>query len=523
MHEVLERVLGELRNMWRFRWFAMAAFWGVALAGWLIVYSLPNQYRVSARVHVDTASLLRPLLRGLAVQPNLNQEVQLLTKTLLSRPNLEDIARKSNLDLGGLTPEEKNQLLDHLRQSITLRNVGNDLYVIGYTNSKPATAKQVVQQVLNIMMTNALGSSQQNSTEAQSFLKQQVADYANQLDEAEQALAAFKRKNLGLMPSSSGGGDYFSQLQSVQNKRQSLLNQLAIASAQEQTLTRQIHLMKTGQTPVRPGSDPQVQALNTQIQNDEQRLNSLLTQYTAAYPGVVDLKDQIRLEKKQRNELVAKLKNKKTDTFDPTDPVYQNLSMQMNKTSLQIQTLKTQISQADAQISHLKGKAGQMTEVQTQYDKLTRNYQVTRKNYNTLLSRLYSAQLSQSAQASGNPLKFQVVDPPIIPLSPTGPKRHLMAVMVLLAALAAGAAWAFLMAQLKPVFLTRAELAEMFSLPVIGSVSFAASSVYVRGRRMGLTLFWAGCGIFLMVGVGAVLFANEGARLVQAHLLGGGL
>ena len=98
-----------------------------------------------------------------------------------------------------------------------------------------------------------------------------------------------------------------------------------------------------------------------------------------------------------------------------------------------------------------------------------------------------------------------------------------MAVMVLFAALAAGAALAFLMAQLKPVFLTRAELKEMFALPVIGSVSLAASSAYVRGRRMTLTLFWAGCGVFLLAGVGAILFANEGARLVHAHLLGGGL
>ncbi len=314
----------------------------------------------------------------------------------------------------------------------------------------PAMAKDVVQQVLNIMMTNALGSSQQSSVAAQSFLKKQVQDYAKQLNGAEQALARFKRENVGLMP--SGGGDYFSQLQAVQSKREDLKNKLAIASAQERTLSQQIHAMKTGQTSVRPSSDPQVQALNTQIQNDEQQLNSMLTQYTDAYPGVVDLKDRIRLEKKQRTDLISKLKNKKTGTFDPTNPVYQDLSMQLNKTSVQIQTLKTQIAQADAQIAKFKSKAGQMADIQAQFESLTRNYQVTKKQYDSLLSRLYSAQLSQSAQTSGNPLKFQVIDPPVTPLTPAAPKRHLMAFMVLIAALGAGGALAYLLSQLKPVF-----------------------------------------------------------------------
>ena len=174
MHEIFERVLGELRNMWRFRWYAMLVFWVVALLGWAFVYTMPNQYRSSARVHVDTASLLRPLLKGLAIQPNLNQEVRLLTRTLLSRPNLEEIARKSNLDLGGLSTHQKSQLLDGLRHSITIRDVGTDLYLISAVNKNPDTAKSVVQQVLNVMMSSALGSSQQNSTQAQSFLNEQV-------------------------------------------------------------------------------------------------------------------------------------------------------------------------------------------------------------------------------------------------------------------------------------------------------------------------------------------------------------
>lgn len=520
MQDVLERLLDELRNAWRFRWQGLAVVWGVALAGWLFVYSLPNEYQASARVHVDTASILRTLLHGLAVQSNLNQEVQLLTKTLLSRPNLEQIARSSNLDLGGLAPEEKNRLLDGLRSQIKIKNAGTDLYVISYVNSSPVMAKEVVQQVLNIMMTNALGSTQQSSAAAQDFLKKQVADYGRQLNEAERALAKFKRENVGFLPSGAGGG-YFGQLQGAQKSREQLQNELAIAVAQQRALMREIRAMQAGQIPLRPDADPQIQALNARIQNDKQQLSSLLTQYTNAYPGVIDLKERIRLETKQRDELIAKLKDKKTVSFDPASPVYQDLSMQLNKTAVQIQTLKTQLAQVEAQIEKLKSRAGQMADVEAQYESLTRNYQVTKKQYDSLLSRLYSAQLSQSAQSSGNPLKFKIIDPPLQPLVPVAPKRGLMAFMVLLAGLGAGGALAYLLAQLKPVFLTRAALAEMFALPVIGAVSFASSSSVRRGRRFGLTAFWLGCAVFVLVGVCAIVYANDGTALVRGRLLGG--
>jgi capsular polysaccharide biosynthesis protein len=44
--------------------------WMIAVVGWVWVYLLENRYQAQARVYVDTQSLLRPLMSGLAVQPN---------------------------------------------------------------------------------------------------------------------------------------------------------------------------------------------------------------------------------------------------------------------------------------------------------------------------------------------------------------------------------------------------------------------------------------------------------------------
>src|SRR5699024_811929 len=99
MHELLTRVLAEARGTWRFRWFGLAVAWFIAVAGCVLVYSLPDQYQATARVHVDTKSILQPLLKGLTVRPDVDTRVQLVTNTLLSRPNLEKIARRTDLSL----------------------------------------------------------------------------------------------------------------------------------------------------------------------------------------------------------------------------------------------------------------------------------------------------------------------------------------------------------------------------------------------------------------------------------------
>ena len=97
MQQLLEQLIIHARGTWRYRWYAIALIWVFALAGWTAVFVMPDRYEASARVYVDTDSLLRPLLRGLAVQTNLEQRVRLMTRALLSRPNLEKIAHLAEL------------------------------------------------------------------------------------------------------------------------------------------------------------------------------------------------------------------------------------------------------------------------------------------------------------------------------------------------------------------------------------------------------------------------------------------
>src|SRR6202789_4678994 len=109
-----------LRAAWRRRWMGVIIAWLVCGIGWGAVYTIPNQYESSARLFVDADAVLTPLLRGLAADSAPTTQLEILQRTLLSRPNLEKLASKTDLDLTLNSPSDRERLIGRL---------GNDIHV----------------------------------------------------------------------------------------------------------------------------------------------------------------------------------------------------------------------------------------------------------------------------------------------------------------------------------------------------------------------------------------------------------
>ena len=124
MHEIVDRLLSHLKAAWRYRWYAVVVAWVVAIGGWIAVTKMPNRYEASARVYVDTQSVLRPLLAGLAVQPNVGQMVAMMSRTLVSRPNVEKVIGMADMDIKLKTPEDREQAITRLTRELTIRGAG---------------------------------------------------------------------------------------------------------------------------------------------------------------------------------------------------------------------------------------------------------------------------------------------------------------------------------------------------------------------------------------------------------------
>ena len=100
-------------------------------------------------------------------------------------------------------------------------------------------------------------------------------------------------------------------------------------------------------------------------------------------------------------------------------------------------------------------------------------------------------------------VRFEVIDPPSVSLTPVAPNRPLLIALVLVLGIGAGGALAFLLNQTRPVFDNVRSLAELTALPVLGAVSRIWRERHRQQRRRevlqvataGAALF----GVFLVV------------------------
>src|ERR1700728_4273034 len=121
MNLMVEEVLEEVRGAWRFRWWALLAAWVLGVIGWAVVMLLPDMYEGRATLFVDTRTAVRPVLQGLAVEQDVDAELNFVRQSLLGAPQLEKIAR----DTGLLKPQVYDArtrvgVIDGLRDHITI-------------------------------------------------------------------------------------------------------------------------------------------------------------------------------------------------------------------------------------------------------------------------------------------------------------------------------------------------------------------------------------------------------------------
>jgi polysaccharide chain length determinant protein (PEP-CTERM system associated) len=271
------------------RWLAVIVAWGVALVGWAVVWTLPNTYQATARVFVDTESILKPLLSGLAVPTDVRSDVNMMSTVMLSRPNLERVARETDLYLRADNAQDLDLLVRSLSRQIVLTSKGSDnTYNIAYEDTDRQMALRVVQTLLNTFVEDTLGIKRDDSARAQRFLEEQIAIYETRLGEAENKLADFKQKNLGLMPGQTG--DYYTRLQTARTELEKLQARQRQLTQRRDDLARQLE----GEEPTFGlDPDPRRGPNDAKIGELRKKLDALLLEYTEKHPAVIALREQI--------------------------------------------------------------------------------------------------------------------------------------------------------------------------------------------------------------------------------------
>ena len=372
MLNIIVEVLSQLQGMWRFRWHSLVLVWAMCAVGWTYSLVLPDQYSASARIFVNPETALQDLLRGLAVQTDVVGQIELMTRTLLSRQNLERVARRADLHLEVNTPAQMDEVIARLKSNVEMRaGRQKDLYSISYVDTDRERAKRVVSALMDSFVEDTRGASRIGSSAAQEFLDQQIAEYEQRLALAEKRVADFKKQNMGLMPGNNR--DYYSRLESAQAEARAAATEVDILNEKKAELERQI----SGEVPsfgLAPPSPVQQQTFNDPVLNNyRERLNDLLLQYTDKHPDVIALRETIsQLEQR----LAAQQPPPGTQPVAPqaaeTNPVYQNVKIALSEINVQLVEARGRLREKRKQIDELKRLADAVPEVEAQLQTLNR-------------------------------------------------------------------------------------------------------------------------------------------------------
>ena len=498
MRELYELLLTYSTGIWRYRWFIMLIAWLVCIVGWGVIYQLPDKYQSSARVHVDTQSMLTPLLRGLTITTNSSQRVRLVTRTLLSRPNLEKLTRMTDLDLVALTPDDMEQLLDALSGDIGISGTQEqDLYTISYSNSDRELAKRVVQSLLTIFVESTLGESREDTDSAQEFVEGQIKAYEAKLEAAELRLAEFKQTHIGMMPGSEQ--DYYGQLQVAKANLQQA--KLSLKEAENQVEQFEVQLEDDEDSYLLYSElQPEMgSALDMRIQNLQERTEELLLRYTEKHPDVVEITRliaELKLKREEDHVLMDEM-----DIGPTGNPVYQQLKMQLVQAEATVASINARVKEFEQRIVALQERVDTVPKIEAELKQLDRDYGIHKKNYQALLSRRESANMAEQAEISGDQLKFRVIDPPRVPIHPSSPNRPLLMTAVLIGSIAAGVVFAFFLYLLRPTFDSARAIVEVLGRPVLGGVSMIHNQEWSTKHRHALIAYSiAGVGLLLLYG-----------------------
>jgi polysaccharide chain length determinant protein (PEP-CTERM system associated) len=518
MKELLDQLLSHVKGAWRFRWPAVAVAWAVALLGWASVYMLKDIYESRTQVYVDAESVLAPLLKGLAVQPDVMGQVQMMQTLMLSRPNLERVARETDLFLDARTPEQQVAVINGLQSKITLEQARrSNNFAIRYNDSDPRRAQAVVQSLLDTFVEDTLGMKRTDVTNARRFLESQIKEYERRLTESENRLADFKRENLAMLP--GDGADFFGSLQNAMANVRLLQGRYDQLATRRDELRRQLEGEDPSMGSAAYGmSDP----IDMEIAAIQSQIDQLLLQYTEKHPNIQSLRDRIvQLEALKTSGGTSPSAGAGLDggAAGAMNPIYQNTKMAIGATEAEMAEVRSQIGNQQNQIEQLRGAIDRIPQVEAELKRLDRNYDVNKRQYDSLVQRLESANISTEAEQTADSVKFRVVEPPVVPLAPIGPNRFLLSTLVLAASLAAGLATALLLAQMRPVFTSRDALGRISGLPVLGAITRLTTERFLPWYRTQAALVAGAVGA-LLIGYVLNLLLSGVVRDSATRLLG---
>jgi polysaccharide chain length determinant protein (PEP-CTERM system associated) len=489
------------RVLWRGRWIVVGVAWGMSLLFAIGILFVRDRYEASARIYIDTQSVLKPLMAGLTFQPDVDQQVKMLAQTLITRPNLERL--RASPEIGWETMDRKSydREVDALVSKIKVESSGaTNLYTISYRDTDATRARRLVESLVKTFVSSGSVDKRKDSAEALRFIDEQIAIHEQKLASAENALKEFKVKNFSV--SGVPAQDFFLRMSTLSDDVNKLRLELSAAEQSRDALKREL-AAEEPQLPPEALATVQSPAALTETESrleiQKKQLDELLRRFTDEHPDVVSTRRiiaQLEAQKRREQEARAQASGAKGRGPAPTNPVFQKIRFALAEAEANVASLRVRLAAQQSRLDQVRAVASRAPEVEAELSQLNRDYEVIRKNYELLVSRRESAAMGERIDESSPLVDFRIVDPPRA--VPVFPSRVVVALLGALVAIAAGLGAAFALGKLRPLVVSVEQLKVLSGRQVLGSVSLKADTITQQRARQSLIYLSAAAAALLV-------------------------
>jgi polysaccharide chain length determinant protein (PEP-CTERM system associated) len=411
----------------------------------------------------------------------------------------------TDLDIQAKDTRETEDMYRDMAARISISGTSREnLYTIAYVHPNPELGKRIVQAFLTIFTESSLGGTRADLTSSQKFLEDQIKNYETKLNEKNEQLEEFKRRNYGALPA-VGGGDFYAEV----SQTDTAINQAKLEMEEAANRMKQLQQQLADQDELleMPSSQPtaatsiidnRITALQTQVDN-------LRLRYTDLHPDIVRTKQLIgMLQEQKKQEEAQKAKEATPASTKAQNPLYQQLSIAIAEADANVASLKARVAQLESKRRNLTQSIDRIPQLQKEYADLMRDYDIYKSNYSQFLARKETAVLSGEVETKTDVVEFRVIDPPRASNQPVKPNRPLLMSLVPAGGLAGGVGLAFVLAQLRPTVDGRRQLQKLTGLQLLGTVTRVVTDAAQRRARRNHWVF-AGAGAALLLAYASLM------------------
>jgi polysaccharide chain length determinant protein (PEP-CTERM system associated) len=478
MGSIYEEALAAIHSVWHRKWLALAVAWAICLLGWLVVALIPNTYESQARIFIQ---LDDPLAQQVGIDVNdRKRDIERIRQTLTSAVNLEKVVRATELGDRIESPKAMEAAVLKLADNVKVVSEQDNLFAItaqsndsSFSDAENAhVAQAIAQKLIDIFKEENLSGNRGDMVETLEFVNGQLASREKELENAEQRRRVFEQAHPEM---AQGGANSSARLDSARSEMRGVEADLIAAQSALAAMNGQLAGTPRSLAGAAGGAAGALAAAEANLAG--MRARGL----TESHPDVIAARNQVAALKSPAAQEAA-------SGGGVPNPAYSSLESLRADRQATVQSLTARRAGLQGEIAQLTAIALDNPEAAAEAQKINRDYDVLKEQYDKLLQDREELRLRGEIKTEREAVKFEVVDPPTTPRSPVAPNRPLLLLGVLLAGLAGGAGAAFGMGKLRSTFATTAGLERTTGLPVLGAISqnLTDGARRLRAKRMKL-------------------------------------